>query len=185
MLAVIDRRPVGSRDVRVRKHDDLLGWDTLELDHPLAIALGHRDEDVRQAADDVTVEEPSHRLPLVGPRLLMRDHDRHAGDAAEDRPPQVGAEHVRVDDVDGLVAKEGHKSPKRHHVEAAGAGRVRGKGCPRAGVSPEAGRSVGRVVATVTSKRSRGRCVASATIARSAPPPRPNLLMSINTRRRE
>ena len=50
----------------------------------------------------------------------MRDHDRHAGHAAEDRPPQVGTEHVRMNDVDGLVAKEGHKSPKRHHVEAAG-----------------------------------------------------------------
>ena len=68
----------------------------------------------------MTVKEPSQRLPLVGPRLLMRDHDRHAGHAAEDRPPEVGAEHVRMNDVDGLVAKEGYKSPKRHHIEAAG-----------------------------------------------------------------
>src|SRR4051794_2292618 len=67
----------------------------------------------------MTVEEAAQRPTLVRPGLLVRDHDGRAGQASEDRPPQVRPEHVGVQDVEALPAQKRHEPREGQHAVAA------------------------------------------------------------------
>ena len=67
------------------------------------------------------VGEPAQRLALVGPGVLVGDDHGHAGEAADDRAPQVRAELVGVQHVHALPAQEPVQRPPRPHLAGGGA----------------------------------------------------------------
>jgi hypothetical protein len=81
----------------------------------------------------------------------MRDDDRNAAQPPEERAPEIGAEHVGVQDVDPRTAQDPDQAPEGEQVEAPRARDV-DVNDPRA---PQCGREVSsggvRVVQTSTS----------------------------------
>ena len=94
----------------IRQDADAFWGDAFDLDHALAVGVGDGDEGICQARDHDPVERRANSLPgeVVArgcPALLVRDHDRYPGQAAEHGAPEVGPELVGVQHVDALTAK--------------------------------------------------------------------------------
>ena len=107
-------KPLSSSTVFSARH-------AFEGDHALAVGRGDGHEAVGEAADQLPVQEAPHRVALVGPRLLVADDDRHAGQPPDHGRPHVGAEHVAVEDLDPLAAQDAAEPPEREHVGRAAA----------------------------------------------------------------
>ena len=65
----------------------------------------------------MAIEEAPHGLPLIGPCVLVGDDDRNARQASEDGRPEIGPEHMGVDDIDSLGAEQRQQSAKRLKIE--------------------------------------------------------------------
>ena len=94
------------------------GRDLLHLHHPALILAGDRDEDVGAASDQLAIEEDAARIALIGPGVLVGDENRRPYQRREQRPPDVGAELVGVDDIDSTPASEGDQLPPGPEIKA-------------------------------------------------------------------
>ena len=91
------------------------GVDARDLDETPSLVLRDRHHGAGAPSDHQAVDEPANPVALVGGAgpVLVR-HDRPGRPVGHQRGPEVGAELVRVDDVDPLVA-----NPPSQPVEPA------------------------------------------------------------------
>lgn len=64
------------------------------------------------------MEHSAHGMADIRPAVPMRDDDRNAAQPPEERAPEIGAEHVGVQDVDPLTAQDPDQAPEGEQVEA-------------------------------------------------------------------
>jgi Subtilase family len=88
--------------------------DALDLDHAPPILRGAGDEHVASTADQVLVDELAPPRARERPAVLVCDHDRYAGQAAQDDGPCVRAEHVAMDDLYAAAAQQPDEWVPRH-----------------------------------------------------------------------